>query len=62
MIKKLVIGISVTAALGCLVIVFKKFKNKNGNASILDQIGKTPLIYLPKLSKALGCKIYVIFI
>lgn len=27
--------------------------------SILDTIGNTPLVYLPKLSKAAGCHIYV---
>jgi len=39
--------------------VWKKFINKIDKKTILDIIGHTPLVYLPKLSKACNCEIYV---
>lgn len=43
--------------------MYKKFgKSKEiKKTCILDLIGSTPLVYLPKLSKATGSEIYVIF-
>lgn len=61
MIKKIAIGVSLISALGFIAfIAHKASKKKIDNHSILDHIGKTPLIYLPKLSKALKCSVYVI--
>lgn len=37
----------------------KKDKKHIKKTLLLDLIGKTPLIYLPKLSSALNCEIYV---
>lgn len=39
--------------------VFLTRKKEIKRITILDTIGNTPLIYLPKLSKAANCHIYV---
>jgi len=58
------VGIIITAAaMTVAVLLWRERKHKYiKKLTILDTIGNTPLIYLPKLSKAANCHIYVITI
>ena len=41
----------------CLAV--SQWRNKPKRTTVMDVIGNTPMLYLPKLSKATGCTIYV---
>lgn len=56
--KKLIAGIVLGFMAGAL---WNKFRSKKvEKVGILDLIGNTPLVYLPKLSKHAKCHIYVV--
>lgn len=55
--------LSSVVTVGVFGLLYKKFKASRQikKITILDIIGSTPLVYLPKLSKAIGSEVYVIF-
>lgn len=50
------IGISSLMAAGIIGFIYRKMKSRREikKVEILDLIGSTPLVYLPRLSKAIG--------
>lgn len=50
---------ALTIASGIAFVCYKMRSKDIKKVTILDTIGETPLIYLPKLSKAAKCHIYV---
>jgi hypothetical protein len=53
----IIVTLSTIAAISLAAYLTRKKQIKR--ITILDTIGNTPLIYLPKLSKAANCHIYV---
>lgn len=56
--SQLLTGLAVGLSIAGLAYAVKGRK-KNERKTLLDCIGKTPLIYLPRLSQALNSEIYV---
>ena len=51
--------LGITGVLALIPFLYYKKNQKIARRSIIDIIGNTPLIYLPKLSQAAGSHIYV---
>ena len=54
------LGVAVLVGLTVGGVLYLRRKKEIPRVGILDCVGNTPLIYLPKLSKAANCNIYVL--